>query len=427
MPLKLGCIADDYTGASDLANTLQRNGLETLQTIGVPAPALAAAIAGAEAMVVSLKIRAVPAAEAVEKARAAADFLRRSGARHLLYKVCSTFDSTDAGNIGPMLDAFAAAGAVALVTPAFPATGRKVYMGNLFVGGVPLNESPLKDHPLNPMHDANLVRVLQRQSRTKVGLAPWDEVRQGPEQLRAHLETLRAQGMGGVIADALCEEDLETLGRVAAEAPFSIGASGLGLGLARALSGGAAAREDTATGAAAPGRGTARAACIAGSCAAATLRQIAAAEKVMPVLRLDAMALVAGQAEIERGLAFAREHLAAGPLLIAASQSPAEVQAVQARFGREVAGQAIEQGMARLAGGLVALGVGHLVVAGGETSGAAVDRLGIEAFRLGPEIAAGVPMMTAIGARHAGLLIALKSGNFGAETFFADALAMMRG
>jgi uncharacterized protein YgbK (DUF1537 family) len=185
--------------------------------------------------------------------------------------------------------------------------------------------------------------------------------------------------------------------------------------------------EGRATDAGAKGNGAALSACIAGSCSAATLRQIAAAETIMPVLRLDSAALVSGAPEVERALAFAREAMARGPVLIASSQGPEMVQAVQAQYGRDAAGQAIEHGMARIAAGLVELGVRHLVVAGGETSGAAVDRLGIEAFRLGPEIAAGVPMMEAIGARHAGLLVALKSGNFGGDTFFADALAVMRG
>jgi uncharacterized protein YgbK (DUF1537 family) len=423
MTLKLGCIADDYTGASDLANTLQKNGLSTVQTIGVPAPSLAGVLADAEAMVVSLKIRSVPAAEAVEKARAAEAFLRARGATHIMYKICSTFDSTDEGNIGPMLDALGVAGQVAIVTPAFPETGRTVYRGNLFVNGVPLHESPLKDHPLNPMRDANLVRVMQRQSRAKIGLADWDTVSEGPKVLLQHLAGLQAQGFSGIVADAIREEDLETLGRVAADTPFSIGASGLGLGLARVLR----APMKNGIGTVVKGGGPALSACIAGSCSAATLKQIAAAEKRMPVLRLDTHALVSGTGEVERGLAFAREHIARGPVLIASSQTPEMVQAVQARFGRDAAGHAIEQAMASLAEGLVGLGVKHLVVAGGETSGAAVDRLGIEAFRLGPEIAAGVPMMEAIGARHAGLLVALKSGNFGGEAFFMDALAMMRG
>lgn len=423
MRLRLGCIADDYTGASDLANTLQKHGLNTVQTIGIPAASLAGALADAEAVVVSLKIRSVPAAEAVEKARAAAAFLRGQGARHVMYKICSTFDSTDAGNIGPMLDAFAEPGGIVLVTPAFPEAGRAVYQGHLFVNGVPLNESPLKDHPLNPMNDANLVRVLQRQSRGRVGLLAREVISRGPKDTASHLAWLQAQGLRGVIADAIDEEDLETLGRVAADTPFSIGASGLGLGLARALR--APMKNGVST--VVEGKGAALSACLAGSCSAATLNQIAQAETVMPVLHLNTAALVGGADEVARGLAFAREHLAKGPVLMAASQTPEMVQAVQARYGRDAAGHAVEKGMASLAAGLVDLGVRHLVVAGGETSGAVVDRLGIEAFRLGSEIAAGVPMMEAIGARHAGLLVALKSGNFGAETFFADALAMMRG
>jgi 3-dehydrotetronate 4-kinase len=425
VPLKLGCIADDYTGASDLANTLQKNGLNTVQTIGIPAPALAGALLDAEAVVVSLKIRSVPAVEAVEKARAAEAFLRAQGARHVMYKICSTFDSTPAGNIGPVLDALSVEGHVALVTPAFPETGRTVYMGHLFVNGVPLDESPLKDHPLNPMKDANLVRVLQCQSLVRIGLANWHRISQGLSGLQRHLDGLAAQGIRGIIADALDEDDLETLGRLAADTPFSIGASGLGLGLARALR--APMRNGLAT--VAQGHGPALSACIAGSCSAATLQQIAAAENVMPVLRLDTLAMLAGEdggaAELARGLAFAQAHIGKGPVLIASSQTPQMVQVLQARFGRDAAGHAIEQGMAQLAEGLVGMGVQHLVVAGGETSGAVVDRLGIEAFRLGVEIAPGVPMMEAIGAKHAGLLVALKSGNFGGEDFFADALSLM--
>ncbi|MCU0819665.1 MAG: four-carbon acid sugar kinase family protein [Beijerinckiaceae bacterium] len=422
MTLRLGCIADDYTGASDLANTLQKNGLATVQTIGVPGPSLASSLGAAEAVVVSLKIRSVPAAEAVDKAQAAAAFLRQQGASHILYKICSTFDSTDAGNIGPVLDALAVEGRAVIVTPAFPETGRTVYHGHLFVNGVPLNESPLKDHPLNPMHDANLVRVLQRQTTSRVALANRDLFRKGCGALETALARLAGEGVRGVITDAIDETDLEIIGKAASSMPFSVGASGLGLGLARAMRADARATVDGAK-----GNGEALSACIAGSCSAATLRQIAAAETIMPVLRLDSAALVSGAPEVERALAFAREAMARGPVLIASSQGPEMVQAVQAQYGRDAAGQAIEHGMARIAAGLVDLGVRHLVVAGGETSGAAVDRLGIKAFRLGPEIAAGVPMMEAIGARHAGLLVALKSGNFGGETFFADALAVMRG
>ncbi len=231
----MGCIADDYTGASDLANTLTRAGLRTVQTIGVPADDLA--LPEVDAVVVSLKSRSIEAGLAVTRSRAAEKRLRGRGAGHVLFKICSTFDSTDAGNIGPVMDALRAdcGEAVVLVTPAFPETGRTVYQGNLFVGAVPLNESPLKDHPLNPMHDSNLVRVLARQSRTKIGLVDLATVARGAEAVRARSPSLSGRGIGAAIIDAVFDRDLETIGLVAAEHRLSVGASGIGLGLARAL------------------------------------------------------------------------------------------------------------------------------------------------------------------------------------------------
>ncbi len=235
MKLALGCIADDYTGASDLANTLTRCGLRTVQTIGVPSGDLA--LPEIDAVVVSLKSRSIEAGLAVTRSRAAEKWLRRRGADHVLFKICSTFDSTDAGNIGPVMDALRAdsGDAIVLVTPAFPGTGRTVYQGNLFVGAMPLNESPLKDHPLNPMHDSNLVRVLSRQSRTRIGLIDLAVVARGPDAVRARLGELCADHVGAAIADAVFDRDLETLGTVALDHRLSVGASGIGLGLARAL------------------------------------------------------------------------------------------------------------------------------------------------------------------------------------------------
>ncbi|MFG1372189.1 3-oxo-tetronate kinase [Xanthobacter oligotrophicus] len=424
MTLALGTIADDYTGASDLANTLAKNGLRTVQTVGIPADDLP--LGEVDAVVISLKIRSVPAAEAVEKARAADRWLRARGADHVMYKICSTFDSTDEGNIGPVLDALSAdAGATAvLVTPAFPETGRTVYQGHLFVGSVPLNESPLKDHPLNPMHDANLVRVLGRQTVSRVGLVPQALVARGADAVRARLAELAADGIGGVIADAVNESDLVALGAAALDTRVSVGASGLGLGLARGLVAAGRVAHADASASVTSGVGGLEA-CLAGSCSKATLEQIARAESAMPVLHLEAEALVSGPAEAERALEWAASRIASGPVLIASSASPAEVARLQALHGREAAGQAIEQGLATIAEGLVALGVRRLVVAGGETSGAVVDRLGIPAFALGPEIAAGVPVLRTIGGGHGDLLMALKSGNFGGVDFFADALGLM--
>lgn len=422
MTLALGCIADDYTGASDLANTLTRCGLRTVQTIGVPDDALA--LPDVDAVVVSLKIRSIDSSQAVARARKAERWLRGRGAGHVLFKICSTFDSTDAGNIGPVTDALRAdsGDAIVLVTPAFPGTGRTVYQGHLFVGSVPLNESPLKDHPLNPMHDSNLVRVLARQSRSKVGLVDLATVTGGVDAIRARLARLSAEGIGAAIIDAVSDSELEIIGRVARDARLSVGASGMGLGIARSLV--ASGTVGKAPASASENAVGGRAACLAGSCSQATLAQIAQAERSMPVLRLDPDAIVAGGPEVARALDWARGHLDRGPVLIASSATPEQVAALQARHGRDGVGHAIEQAIAAIGAGLVEAGVRRLVVAGGETSGAVVDRLGVPAFLVGPEIAPGVPVLRAVGARGE-MVMALKSGNFGGPDFFNDAIRLM--
>jgi uncharacterized protein YgbK (DUF1537 family) len=345
----------------------------------------------------------------------------------VLFKICSTFDSTDAGNIGPVLDALRAdsGDAIVLVTPAFPETSRTVYQGNLFVGSVPLNESPLKDHPLNPMHDSNLVRVLARQSKTKVGLVDLAVIARGADALRVHLAELSKKGFGAAIADAVFERDLETIGTVALDHRVSAGASGIGLGLARALVTSGRVKANAATAISGKPVGG-PSACLAGSCSQATLQQIAKAEQAMPVWHLDPEKVVAGKDEIQRALDWAREKLSEGPILIASSSMPDQVSALQARHGRDAVGHAIEQAMADIAEDLVKSGVRRLVVAGGETSGAVVDRLGLPGFLVGPEIAAGVPVLRAVGAKDGEMLLALKSGNFGGPQFFSDALELMK-
>jgi uncharacterized protein YgbK (DUF1537 family) len=424
--LSLGCIADDYTGASDLANTLTRAGLRTVQTIGVPADDFP--LPDVDAVVVSLKSRSIAASDAVTRSRAADKWLRGRGADHVLFKVCSTFDSTDAGNIGPVMDALRADSGdrIVLVTPAFPETGRTVYQGNLFVGSVPLNESPLKHHPLNPMHDSNLVRVLSRQSKTRIGLVDLAVLARGPDAVRNKLVELAGQNVGAVIVDAVFASDLETIGAVALAHRLSVGASGIGLGLARALVASGKSKSQATSGAIADTPVGGPAACLAGSCSQATLLQVANAEQVMPVLHLDPEQIIAGKGEARRALAWATDRLRDGPVLIASSSTPEEVAALQSRHGRDATGHAIEQAMADIAEGLVSAGVRRLVVAGGETSGAAVDRLGIPGFLVGAEIAAGVPVLRAVGAQAGDMLLALKSGNFGGPEFFSDALKLMR-
>ena len=369
------------------------------------------------------EVRSLAAAEAVASATAADRWLRERGAGHVLYKICSTFDSTDAGNIGPVTEALG--DGVTLVTPAFPEAGRTVYLGQLFVGEQPLNESPLKDHPLNPMHDSNLVRVMARQSRGTVGLIDLATVAAGPEAVKARLDSLHAQGFTAAIADAIFERDLETLGAVALEKRASTGASGLGLGLARALvrSRQTAPRTEATADAVRPVGGLA--AIVAGSCSKATLQQIAVAEQTMPVLRLDPEKLLAGSGEITAAISWAGDRIAAGPVIIAASAPPETVSRLQSQYGRDELGRAIELATSTIAAELVARGVRRLVVAGGETSGAAVDKLAIPAFLIGPEIAPGVPVLRTIGNSHGDMLLALKSGNFGGEDFFAAALAKM--
>ncbi|NKK69660.1 four-carbon acid sugar kinase family protein [Rhizobium leguminosarum bv. viciae] len=425
MAILLGSIADDYTGASDLANTLTKNGLRTVQTVGIPDPSLA--LPDVDAVVVSLKIRSVPASDAAAAAASAGQWLRQRGAGHVLYKICSTFDSTDAGNIGPVIEALsdAAGGGIVLVTPAFPETGRTVYLGHLFVGGQPLNESPLKDHPLNPMHDANLVRVLTRQSRYAVGLIDLTTITAGPGAIKARLDSLRTAGCTAVIADAIFERDLETLGEVALETPVSTGASGLGLGLARAL-----VRSGRIPSGSAPTADAIRpvgglSAIVAGSCSKATLHQLEVAERSMPVLRLDPERLLAGPDEIAAAISWAGDRISVGPVVIAASAAPETVSRLQSLYGREASGHAIETATSIITTELVERGVRRLVVAGGETSGAAVDRLAIPAFLIGPEIAPGVPVLRTVGNAQGDMLLALKSGNFGGEDFFTAALAMM--
>jgi len=417
----LGCIADDYTGASDLASMLSLNGLRTVQTIGVPRASLD--LPAADAVVVSLKSRSIPAAHAVAVSLEAECWLRERGAGHVLFKICSTFDSTDAGNIGPVLDALRAraGGGIVLVNPSFPENDRTVFQGHLFVGDMPLHESPLKDHPLNPMRDSSLVRVLGRQSASPVALIPLAAVEAGADAVRAALSAAAAKGAGAAIADSVAARHLDAIGEAALDTPLSTGASGLGSSLARALVARGAARAAEAP-VDLPAARDGGAAILAGSCSAMTLRQIAVAEREMPCLRLDVEGLLAGGGETAAALAWARERLGSGPVLIASSGTPQSVQALQRQHGADVVGHAIEQALADLAKALVAAGVSRLVVAGGETSGAVVDRLGLEAFLIGAAIAPGVPVLHTVGAHHPGLTLALKSGNFGGEDFFGEAL-----
>ena len=417
MPL-LGCIADDFTGATDLASMLVGHGMRTVQLIGVPDDRAAAP--EADAVVIALKIRTAPASQAVQEALAALRWLQRAGCRQFFWKYCSTFDSTDVGNIGPVADALLdkLGSGFALACPAFPANARSVYQGHLFVGDRLLNESGMQDHPLTPMRDANLVRVLGRQTEGTVGLVPYAVVERGAAAIRDAMTALKERGARYAIVDAVSDSHLAGIGEAAEKHALITGGSGVAMGLpANFRRAGLLQDRDAGTLPPAPG---ARAV-LAGSCSRATLLQIATVRDKVPTLELDALATPDAAALTARAVEWTTGKLGQTPVVIAASAPPEQVAALQARLGREAAGALVEQALSEIAGELVARGVRQLVVAGGETSGAVVTRLGVQSLRIGPPIAPGVPWTYA--ERDAGepLLLALKSGNFGGPTFFLDA------
>ncbi|WP_199541245.1 3-oxo-tetronate kinase [Paraburkholderia kururiensis] len=437
----LGCIADDFTGATDLANMLVKSGMRTVQTIGVPEPdanenANGAPMLAADAIVVALKSRTIAAADAVAQSLAALEWLRAQGCRQFFFKYCSTFDSTDAGNIGPVADALldalsdvssdalanAPGSGFTIACPAFPENGRTVYRGHLFVGDALLNESGMEHHPLTPMKDANLVRVLQRQTASKVGLVRYDAIALGAAAVRASIDQLRAEGVRLAIADALTDRDLYVLGEACADLPLVTGGSGVALGLpANFRRAGLLPERDDAD---ALPRIEGHAAVLAGSASKATNAQVAAWRAHRPAFRIDPLAASRGEPVVDEALAFARRHLPE-PVLIYATATPDEVKAVQQTLGVEAAGHLVESTLAAIAQGLREAGVTKFVVAGGETSGAVVQALGVKALQIGAQIDPGVPATATIDARPLGL--ALKSGNFGAVDFFEKALRELQG
>lgn len=419
----LGVIADDFTGATDVASMLVRAGLRTVQTIGVPQGDIPPEVAAADAVVVALKSRTTPAAQAVADSLAALRWLQAAGARQFYFKVCSTFDSTPAGNIGPVAEALMAALGTGqtLVCPAFPENGRTVFRGHLFVGDELLSDSGMRHHPLTPMSDSNLVRWMQQQCQGRVGLLRHDVVARGSAAITDRLAALQADGVAHVVADAVDNEALRQLAAGAAHLPLWVAGSGLALGLPAVLAAQSwvtlnahAADLDAPTG---------PAAVLAGSCSVATQGQVArwiAAGR--PALRIDPLALARGEPVAADALAWAQAQTDA-PLLYATADA-ATLASTQAALGVAEAGALVEHALAAIARGLVAAGTQRLVVAGGETSGAVVQALEVHTLRIGATICPGVPWTQAVrAAGQAPLKLALKSGNFGGPEFFTEALA----
>ncbi|TFY93156.1 four-carbon acid sugar kinase family protein [Pseudomonas nabeulensis] len=421
-PPLLGCIADDFTGATDLASILVRGGMRTVQTIGIPDAELADTL-DADAVVIALKSRTSPAADAVRESLEALEWLRARGCRQFFFKYCSTFDSTPAGNIGPVTDALlqALGSDFTIACPAFPENGRTLYRGHLFVQDGLLSESGMEHHPLTPMKDANLVRVLSQQTPSPVGLVRYDAVAQGAEAVLARFDELRTEGVRIAIADALSDADLITLGEACAALPLVTGGSGIAQGLpANFLRQGTlrqldAAHMDTVDG---------RAVVLAGSASKATNAQVAEwLQAGNAAFHIDPLALADGQDVVGQAVAYAQAH---EPALIYSTSSPQAVRAAQEKLGVERAGALVEEALGNIARRLFDTGFRHFVVAGGETSGSVVKALNVKALRIGRMIDPGVPLTLSLGSDES-LSLTLKSGNFGSQDFFIKALRFMQG
>lgn len=421
MTLLLGCIADDFTGASDLANNLVRAGMRVVQTIGVPAEPMGADV---DAVVIALKSRTISPSEAIEQSLTAWHWLSAQGARQIYFKYCSTFDSTPEGNIGPVTEALMDAMGCdfTIATPAFPDNGRTVFKGHLFVGDVLLSDSGMKNHPLTPMNDANLVRVLQAQCRRRVGLIDYRTVAAGADAVRTRIETLKSEGVGIAVVDALSNDDLLRLGAALADMPLVTAGSGVAIGLPP--NHGLAPSAKASALPAAEGLQ----AIVSGSCSQATNQQVAHFIATgRPAFALDPLRIATGEDVEGAAAAWAARLLmqGAGPVLLYSTATPDSVAATQSRLGGMEAGALVERCIAGIARQLVSLGVRQLIVAGGETSGACVQALGIVQMQIGPQIDPGVPWCHAKTASGEGLHLTLKSGNFGSEDFFTKAFTVL--
>ena len=420
MPLLLGCIADDFTGGTDLAGMLVKAGMKTVQMIGVPTGPIDSDI---DAVVIALKSRTNPVDEAVAESLAALNWLQGAGCQQIYFKYCSTFDSTAKGNIGPVAEALMAALGTnfTIACPAFPVNGRTIYKGHLFVGDILLSDSGMRHHPLTPMTDANLVNVLGAQVKGKVGLVDYNVVSQGPTAISAKFKQLQENGCTYAVTDALTNADLMSIGAACADLPLVTAGSGIALGLPQNFRK-AGLLAETQVADALPKTGGLRAV-IAGSCSIATQGQVAAMREKHPAFHIDPFELAHGKDLAAEALTWARDKIQKEPVLIYATATPETVKAVQAQLGTEKAGSLVEDCLAQIAQGLIELGVGQLIVAGGETSGAVVKALGIKGLRIGPEIDPGVPWTTGITANSSDkpLALALKSGNFGTPDFFLKA------
>jgi len=420
----LGCIADDLTGATDLALMLSREGMRTVQTNGVPTETLD--LSNVDAVVVALKSRSNPAPEAVTQSLAAADWLLAHGAKRLFFKYCSTFDSTDEGNIGPVTEALLdrLGENFTIACPAFPVAGRSIYMGNLFVNAIPLAESPMRDHPLNPMQDSDLRRVLRRQTKCEIGHVAYADIEAGSAKISAAFAREAAAGKRIAIVDALTDAHLRAIGKAVVGLKLVTGGSGVAIGLPAAyVEAGLMVHLTPAPKVISAPIG--RQIVLAGSCSEATRGQVTAALAAgFPAFRIDPLEITAGNLAAANILDWLKAQRQTSTPLIYSSDDPENVGEVQQKLGRDAAGHAVETLLANVARALPALGFSRILVAGGETAGAVVNALGIKVLSIGPEIDPGVPWT--LSRSGPPMALALKSGNFGAPDFFLKAWSMLQ-
>jgi uncharacterized protein YgbK (DUF1537 family) len=419
----IGAIGDDVTGSTDLALMLSKHGMSVVQTIGLPRAG--EVVRDTQAAVVALKSRTAPVGQAVADSLAACDWLLAQGARQIFFKYCSTFDSTEQGNIGPVAEALMdrLGAEITIHCPAFPENGRSVYNGHLFVGEDLLSDSGMRHHPLTPMTDSNLVRFLGRQVRDPktVALVSYATVERGPAAIRDRLQELADRKCRHAVVDALTNRHLAAIGEACADLKLVTGGSGVAMGLP--LNFRRANLLGDSAGPALLPRLDGGIAALAGSCSAATRRQVKRMSARCPSVRIDPHDLASGKISIAEIAQWAVERVGQTPVLIYSTAEPEQVAAVQAQLGREAAGHLIEQAMGELALLLRQAGVRRFIVAGGETSGAVMAALSVRSLRIGPEIAPGVPWT--VTEEEPRLCLALKSGNFGDEDFFEKAVRML--
>ena len=418
----LGCIADDFTGATDLGNTLVNHGMRVLQTVGLP-ETTCSFTENVDAIVVALKCRSIPPRAAVREATKALDWLKRCGCVQYFWKYCSTFDSTPTGNIGPVADALLdrLGEAPTIVCPAFPDTGRTVYQGHLFVYDNLLNESSMREHPLNPMTDSSLLRLLRTQTLKRVGHLAWPIVRKGTEAIRNEIKALQRQGISYIVTDAVENTDLYNIGAACAGHRLVTGSSGIAMGLPANFRAAKLLDHDQNATVLPPITGPT--AILSGSCSATTRTQVEKAKAHYPFFKLDPMALSQGEEKtIVKFIEPVVAKLPRSPVLVYAGVDAAEILRIQEKLGQQRAAELIEWAMGRIAVHLHANGVNRFIIAGGETAGAVVSALKIKGLRIGRQIDSGVPWTVSIG--HPKIALALKSGNFGSPDFFIKAINM---